>query len=42
MSQSQRRIQDFFHTGDSTSPIIDSLMHGLMNTLEDLQPTTKG
>ena len=36
MSQSQRRIQDCFCNGDSTTPVTDSLKHGLTNTLEDL------
>ena len=42
MSQSQRRIQDCFCTGDSTTPVTDSLKHGLTNTLEDLHLPNEG
>ena len=42
MSQSQRRIQDFFRTGDSTTPVTDSSTRGLTNTVEDLQLSTEG
>ena len=42
MSQSQRRIQDFFRTGDSTTPVTDSSTRGLTNTVEDLHLSAEG
>ena len=42
MSQSQRRIQDLFRTGDSTTPATDSSTRGLTNTVEDLHLSAEG
>ena len=42
MSQSQKRIQDFFRTVDSTTPVTDSSMRSLTNTLKDLHLPAEG